>query len=144
MELRRTLPQRVRMSLHLRRSAKELDEDRHLGAQDLGHDRSQDVVHRLERIPPRNVRLVAEGSDEDDGRVLRPRSFPDEGCRLEPVQNRHAHVEQDDGEVLREETPERLLPGAGLDDVDAEIEEDRLERDELVRAVVDDQDARRV
>ena len=59
------------LALHLLRHPVQLDEDLHLGAQDLGHDRREDVVDRAERIALGRVHLVGEGGDEDDRRVRR-------------------------------------------------------------------------
>ena len=60
--------------------------------------------------------------------------------RLEAVHVRHVDVEQDDGELLLEHLLQRLLAGAGGDDVLPQLLEDRAEDDMLVRQVVDDQD----
>ena len=139
-ELRGALAELGRLPADLLGLPEELDEHRHLGAQHLGHDRRQDVIDRAEPVPARHVRLVAVGGDEDDRRVLAARPRPDERRGLEAVHDRHAHVEQDDGEVPVEERPQRLLPGADLHDVLAELGEDRLERDQLVGVVVYHQD----
>ncbi len=139
-KLRGPLPEAGRLTPHLLGLAEELDEDRDLGAQHLGHHRRQDVVDGAQRVPARHVGLVAVGGDEDDGRVLAARTGADQRRGLEAVHDRHVDVEEDDGEVAVEEVLERLLARERLDDVLAQLGEDGLDGDELVRVVVDHQD----
>ena len=68
-------------------------------------------------------------------------SLPHERRRLEPVESRHVDVEQDDGELPPQELPQGLAPGARADDVLAQLRQDHRQRQQLVRAVVDSQDA---
>ena len=63
---------------------------------------------------------------------------------LEPVHVGHVDVEQDHGEVVPQDLLERVRAGRGGDDVQPEFLEDRAVREDLLREVVDDQDARRV
>ena len=62
---------------------------------------------------------------------------------LEPVHDRHAHVEQDDGEVLGHDAPQRGEPGVGLDDRCPSGCEHGPQGEALRRVVVDDQDRTR-
>jgi hypothetical protein len=80
------------------------------------------------------------GGEEDDRRVARLVPLPDERGRLEAVHLGHLDVEQHDRELVGEEPLQRLAPGAGLDEILAEALEHRLERDQVGRLVVDQQD----
>jgi hypothetical protein len=124
--------------------AKELDEDHDLGLQDLRIERRQDVVHRAQRVPASGVRLVAVGRDEDDRRVLGALPLAHQRRSLETVETRHVDVEQDDGELLPQQVPEGLPARVRADDFLVKLREDRRERQQLVPAVVDSQDADRV
>ena len=63
----------------------------------------------------------------------------DEGCRLEAVHVRHLRVEDDRGDVLLEQGVKRLCAGVGEPALQAEGLEHRLESDEVVGPVVDQQ-----
>ena len=63
----------------------------------------------------------------------------DQLSRLEPVQPRHLDVEQDRGELFLEQVPERLLAGPRADELLAERLEERLEREQVLGPVVDQQ-----
>ena len=66
----------------------------------------------------------------------------DEARGLEAVHAGHVDVEQDDRELAVQDVPQRLAPGVGADDRRVrQVLEHRLERQELLGAVVDDQDA---
>jgi hypothetical protein len=60
---------------------------------------------------------------------------------LEAVQAGHLHVEQDQRELLLEQPPQRLRTRLGMHQALAERLEDRLQRHEICRAVVDQEDA---
>ncbi len=127
--------------LRLLGQQEELDEHPHLGAQDLGHHRRHDVVDRAQRVALRRMHLVVVvGRDEDDRHVRRALAAADERRRLEAVEARHVHVEQDDGEVALQDFLQRVLARARRDHVLLQILEDGLQHEPLVRAVVDDQD----
>jgi hypothetical protein len=134
--------ERLRLPPDLRGRAEELDQDGNLGAQHLGNDRGHDVVDRTQRVALRHVHFLGERGDEDDRRVGGPLPIADERSGLEAVHPGHPHVEQDDGEVLPEQPPQRLTARLRGHDVDVERQQDRLQRDELVRVVVDDQHGR--
>ena len=61
---------------------------------------------------------------------------------LEAVHARHLDVEQDDREVVAQERRERLVARVREHELVAERLEDRLERDEVLGPVVDEQDVR--
>jgi hypothetical protein len=86
------------------------------------------------------VILVAECGDEDDRDVDGALALADKLCGLKAVHPRHVDVEQDDREVVGEQRPQRLPPAVGADDVLPQFLQHRLQRQELVRLVVDDED----
>ena len=139
-ELRRTPAQRVRLPAHLGGGAIELDEHGDLRAQHVGNDGRGDVVDRAQRVAARLVDLVAVRGDENDGRMLRAWPLTDEPRRLEAVHDRHVDVEENGSEVAGQQTAQRIAAGADADDVRPELGEHRLQRRELVRVVVDDED----
>jgi hypothetical protein len=129
------------LGLDLLRLLEEVHEDEHLRAQDLRHHRRLDEVHRPERVAARDHRVVvAERGEEDDRRLLRALALADQGGGLEAVHARHVDVEQDHREVGLQQLLQRLAARGGLHQVLAEVAQDRLEREQLVRAVVDEQD----
>jgi hypothetical protein len=76
------------------------------------------------------VRLaLVDRRQEDDRRVPGALPLPDQLCRLEPIQVRHLHVEQDHREVLVQQLTQRLPPRLRLHQVLAQALEHRLERD---------------
>ena len=95
----------------------EVREHRDLRTQLVGWHRREDEVDRALRVEIGGDDLVAAvRGDEDDRRQLRLLTLADERGGLESVHDRHAHVEQDDREVLRHETPQRAETGVGFDD----------------------------
>jgi hypothetical protein len=126
--------------LELPRLAVELGKGRDLGAQQLGHDRHRDVVHRAALVAADAVDVAHEDrGDEDDRRRVEARVLPDHVDQVEAVELRHADVDEDDGDVVLEEQVERLARRAGLDQVLAELAEDGLVAEQLGRLVVDHQ-----
>jgi hypothetical protein len=63
----------------------------------------------------------------------------DEGGRLESVHVRHLHVQQHDRELMREEPLQRLAPGVRLDEVLPQALQHRLERHQIGRLVIHQQ-----
>jgi len=57
------------------------------------------------------------------------------------VRSWHRDVQQDHREVAGEQRLERLVAGAGADQLMVEDAENRLQREEVLRTVVDHQDA---
>jgi hypothetical protein len=125
---------------HARRVLVAVDEDPDLGAQDLRVDGRADVVHGPQRVAAGHVALLVVGGEEDDGCGLGALPLADEGGRLEAVHARHVHVEQDHREILVQDVLQGLLAGLGLDQVLAQLGQDRLQHDELVGPVVDQED----
>ena len=130
-----------RLALDLLAHAVQLDEHLDFRAQNVRDDRGQNIVDGPQRIAPRRVHLIRIRRDEDDRRVGRLLSFADELGGFQTVHSGHVDVEENDGEVVLEHALERVAPGLRDDDVLVQLFQDRLQREELVRAVVDDQDA---
>jgi hypothetical protein len=84
--------------------------------------------------------VAPEGGDEDDRRHLGLAALPYERGRLEAVHGGHPDVEQDDGEVLRQDATQCGQAGIGLDDGVPEGLQHRLQGQALGRVVVDHQD----
>jgi hypothetical protein len=91
-------------------------EDAHLGAEDLRIDRLEQVIDRALLVAFEDVGgLAAQRGDEDDGDVARLLALLDQLRRLQAVQARHLHVQQDHREGLAQQVEERVFAGAGLD-----------------------------
>ena len=69
-----------------------------------------------------------------------PLALLDQLRRLEPVQPRHLDVEQDRSELLVEQVPQRLLAGCREHELLPERLEQRLEREQVLGPVVDEQE----
>jgi hypothetical protein len=123
----------------------ELDEHPDLAAQDRRVHGLEDVVDGPLRVAAEHVAGVgADPGDEDDRDVAGPLPPLDQGRRLEAVHARHAGVEQDQGELVVQQPPERLLARAGAHQLVTQRLQDRLHRQEVLGLVVDQQDARLV
>ena len=85
--------------------------------------------------------VLRDRGQEDDRDVARPLALLDQLGRLEAVEPRHLDVEQDHRELVVEEVAQRLLAGLGADELLPERLEDRLEREQVLGPVVDEQDA---
>ena len=117
-----------------------LDEDGDLAAQDLRIERLEKVVHRTVLVAGELVRRVGvERGHEDDGNVRAALARLDEACGLVAVEARHAHVHEDGGEVFVQDAAQGLLPRERGDQALAERLEDRADRGEVRRLVIDDQ-----
>ena len=115
-----------------------------LGAQHPRVERLGQVVDGARRVAAEGVlRLPVDGGQEDDRDVLGPLPALDVRRGLEAVHARHLHVEQDHRVVVGEQRLQRLLAGGRADQGLAEGDEDRLEREQVLRPVVDEQDPRR-
>jgi hypothetical protein len=122
----------------------EVDEDAHLRAEDLRGERLDQVIDGSERVRGEDARLVrVMCGQEDDRRASVSLSLADEGCGLEAVHPAHLDIEEDDRVVATEEVAECLFAGACADERFPETLEERLERGEVGRTVVDEEDGRR-
>ena len=118
----------------------QLDEDRDLRAQDLGIERLEEIVDGAGRVAPEDVaRVLADRGEEDDRDRARALPLLDQLRRLEAVEVRHLDVEEDHGEVVAQQLPERVLTRMRPHEVLAERLEDRLEREQVLGRVVDEQ-----
>ena len=134
-------PHLLGLPLDLLRLLEQVDEHRDLGLQDLRDHRGLDEVDRAQGIAAEDLLLVqVHGGEEDDRRALRALAGADHLRGLEAVHPRHVDVEEDDREVLLQEGAQRLAAGVRADHVLAQLAEDRLQREQLVRAVVDEED----
>ena len=84
--------------------------------------------------------LLRDRRQEDDRNRACLCALLDQSCRFEPVETRHLRIEQDHGDLLCEETAKRLLTRVREDEVFSERLEDRSQCDEVLHAVVDEQD----
>ncbi len=118
----------------------QLDEDRHLRPQHVGRDRLDQVIHGADVVAAEHVRRApVVGGQEDDRRLLRSRPLADQRGRLVAVDVGHHDVEQDQGEVLLEDLAQRLAPGPRPDNPVVRLVEHGLEGDQVLVAVVDDE-----
>ena len=125
--------------------ALEVAEDADLRAQHVGLEGLEHVVDGARLVAARDLGDVgAHRGQEDDRRRAAALAPADELRRLEAVHARHLDVEQDDGEVLLEQRLERLLARPGRAQAHVQGLEHRREREQVLRPVVDEQDARRV
>ena len=86
------------------------------------------------------LRVLRDRGQEDDRDVPRALELLDQLGGLEAVHARHLNVEQDHGVLVVEQAPQRLFARLDADELLAERLEDRLEREEVLRPVVDEQD----
>ena len=127
------------MPANLLRPLVEFDEHCDFAAQNLRHNRSKDVVHSAELIPARDVVLrLIHRRDENNRRVLRGGTLPNQRSRLEPVHSGHRNIEQDDSEFCLQQLPQGLLPGLRYHHVLVQIVQHGLKGEQFVRAIVNE------
>ena len=96
--------------LQLPRLAIELGEDLDLGAQHLGNDRHRDVIDGPHFIGAQAIDVgQMDGGNEDDRGALKTRMLADHRRQLEPVELRHAYVDEDDRDLVLEQVLERFF-----------------------------------
>ena len=118
-----------------------LDEDLDLRAQHDGIQRLEEIVDGSRLIAAKDVvGLLADRRHEDDRHGARALAGADQLGGLEAVQPRHLDVEQDHREVVAQQCAQRLVAGARLDQAAAQRCQHGLQRDEVLLAVVDEQD----
>ena len=143
---RRILERRAQLRLALGERAAalvELAEDLDLRAQHDRIDRLEEVVHRAGAVTAKDVLgRLADRRDEDDRHAARALAGADQLGRLEAVEPRHLDVEEDRRELALQHRLERLLAGARPHEPVARRLEDRLEREQVLGVVVDEQDRR--
>ena len=124
-------------------SAGELDEHGHLRAQHVRVVGLQQVVDPACLVAAHDLALMgALRGEEDDRRLAGALARTDQVGELEAVDPRHLHVEQDHREVPVEQQPERIVPVRGARQPMAERRKRRLEGEEVLGPVVDEEDRR--
>src|SRR5439155_25878860 len=118
----------------------QVDKDRYLRLQNVRHDRRLDVIDRAELVSARAVVLVAERGHENDRNVLGAFALTNQRGGLKTVHAGHVDVEKNDGEFVVEQRPQRFAPGIGADYCLPEVLQHRLQRQEFLRLIVDDED----
>ena len=122
-----------------------LDEAGDFGPQDGGHDRLYEVIDGAQLIRLRHPKAVAViGREEYDRSVLELLVTTDQFGGLEPVQALHLNVEQDHRKISIEQSSQGLLPGARLDQIEAQLLKDHLERQQIGWLVIHQQDVHRL
>jgi len=120
-----------------------LEKDLRLGEHGLGREGLDDVVDRAVGVALEDLLLLAaDRGDEDDGCVAGALPLADQRRRLEPVELRHLHVEEDERAILLEEEAQRFPTRARLDQALVQRFEDCFQRQEIRLAIVDDEDRR--
>ena len=121
--------------------AGQLQEDTHLGQQDLGHEGLDDVVHGPHVVAVELVLLVGVGgADEDDGHLRRVGVAAQQLGDLVAVHLRHLHVEDDQGEIVPQGQLQGFLAAVGPQDHDPRVGEDLLQGHEVGGTIIDDED----
>ena len=121
-----------------------LQEDPHLREQGFRVEGLDDVVDRPVGVALDDLLFfTVDGGHENNRRVTRSRTFPDQSGGREAVKIGHLHVEQDQRALVVQQEPERLPPRRGSDQALPQRFEDRLEGDEVRGTIVDDQDGGR-
>jgi acetyltransferase-like isoleucine patch superfamily enzyme len=123
----------------------QVDEDRDLRPQHPGIERLGDVVHGARRVPAEGKLGVRARRGQEDDRHVRLAAVPlDLPGRLEAVHAGHDDVKQDDRELVRERSLDGGLTGPDEDEFLVQRRQDRLEREQVLRAIIDEQDLRLV
>jgi hypothetical protein len=120
-----------------------LDEDPNLRRQDVGVEGLDEEIDGMARVRQESLFFVRRvGGQEDDRRVLCSVQLPYARGGLKAVESGHSHVHQHDGKLALGEMLERFFARCRRDEVVPETFEGRLQREEIGRMVVDDEDAR--
>ena len=118
-----------------------LDEHLDLRAQHDGIQRLEEVVDGARLVAAKDVvRLLADRRDEDDRHRPRALAGADQLRRLEAVQAGHLHVEQDHREVVLQQRAQRLVARPRRHEATFGRGQHRLQREQVLVAVVDEQD----
>src|SRR5450432_4237480 len=123
------------------RLAEQIGKHGNLVPQDLGIDRFCQVVDRARSVTRNNVLVFHHVRSKKDDRDLAKLLGPLDDLReLETRNPGHSYVEDDGSDVVIEKQVERLVSAAGANESIGRVEKDRLERVEIPRLVIDEQD----
>jgi hypothetical protein len=133
-----------RLVFHLFGLLKELHEPLNLGSKNLGHQGLDQVVHGPQRVGAlgRQAVVIISGK-EHDGRLPRPFLGADQLGGLKTVHAGHLYIQKHHGKVLFLQPPECLFTAMRLDEVVAQILQERTEGQQIGGVVVHEQDRRR-
>ena len=96
--------------LELSRLAIEFGENLHLGAEHLGNDRHRNVIDGAHLVGAQAIDVgQMDRRNEDDRGALKTRMLADHRRQLEPVELRHAYVDEDDRDLVLEQVLERFF-----------------------------------
>ena len=127
--------------LELPRFAIELGEHSHLGSQHLGDHRHRNIVDRAHLIGAEAIDVgQMDCGNEDDCGFLKAGMLANHRRQLEPIELRHANIDEDDRNLQLEQLLERLAGGGGLHEILSELAEDGLVAQQLRRLIVNQQD----
>jgi hypothetical protein len=121
----------------------QLDEERDLGAQEVGIERLGDVVDRAQIVTARHeLALVVKSGDEDDRQRLVARMATNHGDGLEPIEHGHLHVHERHRELLGLRQRQRLRARTRAHHTLPERLQRSFQREEVGAQIVGDEDAR--
>src|SRR4051812_31504635 len=119
----------------------EVDEHHHLRAEDVRLEWLGEVIDGADGISFEDVLLfLADGGEKDDRDEARAFARLDEPCGLEPTDPRHLYIQEDHGHIMGQQFPKCFIPGIGSHDRLTEWLQERFEREEIFRTIVNDQD----
>jgi hypothetical protein len=119
----------------------QVDEHPDFRAQDLGVDRLAQVIDGPDPVPLQHVVLVdAVRGEKQDRHVLRPLALLDQPRQLDAVGSRHLDVEHDGRKLVAQQRQQRLVGDGRPHQLAGQRRQHDLERVEVARVVVDDQD----
>ena len=114
-----------------------------LRTQDPRVERLGEVVGATGHVAPVGAaRVPVDGGQEDDRHVLGAGAPLDPGGGLEAVHAGHLGIKQDQREVVPEQGAQGVLPRVGAHQVEVQRAEDGLQRQQVLRPVVDHEDLR--
>jgi hypothetical protein len=137
--------QELLVAADLPRRVVEVEEDLDLRPQQVRVVRLEDVVDRAGLVAAVDVvALLGDRRDEDDRDVARLLAALDVLGGLEAVELGHLDVEQDERELVVQQPAQRLLARRDADQAARQRLEHGLERQQVLRPVVDEQDVRQL
>ena len=138
--LRDLVLERVVQGRERPRLAEQFDEHRDFRSQDVRVHGLAQVIDGADAVAPQHVFVVEQvGGEEQDGNVLTALALFDQMGEVDPADPRHPDVEDDRGKVLPQHREQRFVSRLRAHDPAARTLEHRLERVEIARLVVDDQ-----